>query len=343
MTDITGSSSTATRAAPAVSLLEAATTLPRVEADRWARTGPAARWLLLSRAPVLTMTMGAWGCGVLLAALAGSHAWLVAGLCGLGLLLAHATNNQLNDLTDHLRGIDRGNSYRARYGVHVLEQGLMSPRALWHWALGTGLVALAVGLSVVALAGAVVWLPLLAGALLLVAYTHPLKTLGLGELAVLLVWGPLMVGGTHAAMTGGWDAAVVATSVVAGLAPTLVIFGKHIDKRAMDAARGVGTLPVRMGDAPARTLMRSLLLLQFALHATLCAGGWLPWPTLLAFAALPAAWRLQKVVAAPAPTTPPEGYPAAAWPLWFAAHAFVYTRLHGALLALGLLFALALP
>jgi hypothetical protein len=47
------------------------------------------------------------------------------------------------------------------------------------------------------------WLGCLAG--LLLFYTWPLKQWGLGEPAVLLTWGSLMVGGSHLAASGDWQ------------------------------------------------------------------------------------------------------------------------------------------
>lgn len=328
--------------AQGVTVGTALTRLPTVSPAVWERTGPIARWLVLSRAPVLTLTLGAWLTGVLLAWLDGNGAPLVALLCGVGLLLAHATNNQLNDLTDHVRGMDARNDFRARYGAHALEQGLMTPRALFLWALGTGLAALGAGLAVVALSGTEVLVPLVLGAVVLVAYTHPMKTWGLGELAVFVVWGPLMIGGVYLAMTGALPLPVLGAASVAGLGPTFVIFGKHIDKRARDEALGMGTLPVRMGDGPSRALLVGLVWLQVALHGFLVLAGALPWPTLVAWVALPGAVHLTRVCRRPKPDTRPEHWPERAWPLWFVAHAFEYSKRYTLLFTLGLLIALAL-
>ena len=41
----------------------------------------------------------------------------------------------------------------------------------------------------------IIWILLAAGAFFVLFYTWPLKGLGLGEVAVLVVWGPLMIGG----------------------------------------------------------------------------------------------------------------------------------------------------
>ncbi|MEL7046910.1 MAG: prenyltransferase, partial [Pseudomonadota bacterium] len=111
--------------------LEAIATVPSISAEEWRKLTVPVRWLIATRASVLLMTL-------MSAALGGLLAWRDGGgdlvpwlLCVLGLSLAHATNNLLNDLTDSKRGVDRGNYYRNQYGVHVLESGLLSPRQFY--------------------------------------------------------------------------------------------------------------------------------------------------------------------------------------------------------------------
>ena len=90
------------------------------------------------------------------------------------------------------------------------------------------------------------------GAFFVLFYTWPLKYIGLGELAVIIVWGPLMIGGGYYVITGQWDWNVVLASLPYALGPTTVIFGKHIDKHDPDKAKGIHTLPVIIGERAAR-------------------------------------------------------------------------------------------
>jgi len=87
----------------------------------------------------------------------------------------------------------------------------------------------------------------LAGFVLSYAYTAPplrLKKIGLGEPDVLVVWGPLMVGGTYFSATGSVPWQVLVASVPYGLLCTTVLMGKHVDKIPYDAPSGTNTLPV---------------------------------------------------------------------------------------------------
>ena len=88
----------------------------------------------------------------------------------------------------------------------------------------------------------------LGGLLLSWAYTAPplrLKKRGLGELDVLITWGPLMVGGVYYAGTGTLPWQVLAAATVYALLPTTVLLGKHIDKLPVRRTRRHAHLPGR--------------------------------------------------------------------------------------------------
>mgnify|MGYP005850269461 CR=1 FL=1 len=315
--------------------------MPRLSAEGWRAANPLTRWLVATRAAVGVMTFSAAAFGGLLAvrdaqlgsASIDAPSWL---LCCVGLLLAHATNNLLNDWTDTVRGVDDGNYFRTRYGTHVLEHGLLDRRGLWGYIIATGLAALMVGLLILWRVGPVVLLPLIAGGFFLLFYTWPLKQLGLGEPAVLLVWGPLMVGGSHLVTTGSFDPTVLWAGLLFGLGPTLVIFGKHIDKLQFDAAKGVSTLPVRLGEQRSRRWVQAMAWAQLPLLLILVATAQLPVLTLVALLSAPSALRLIRMCSTPRPAQRPDDWPEDLWPLWFVAAAFAHVRQAGLLLIAGL-------
>jgi len=178
----------------------------------------------------------------------------------------------------------------------------------------------------------------LSGLLLSVAYTAPplrLKKHGLGEPTVLVVWGPLMVGGTYYAATGSIPALIVLASLPYALLCTSVLMGKHIDKIPWDAADSTRSLPVIIGDHAARYLTQGMLGAFYVLVVVLVATGTLPVLSLLCALALPKLVQAWGALSRPKPKAPPPDFPV--WPLWFAAAAFVHTRRAGALLVAGLL------
>jgi len=148
-----------------------------------------------------------------------------------------------------------------------------------------------------------------------------------------------MTGGSYLATTGTWSWPVALVGTVYALAPTAVIFGKHIDKLNFDAQKGVRTLPVRLGADASLKLVAVMTLMLYAAILGITATGMLPWTTLLVLAALPDAVRLIRATREPRPVSCPEDYPASAWPLWYVAFAFVHARSFGLLFLCGLLLA----
>src|SRR5215470_2463518 len=89
------------------------------------------RWLLITRACVFSMTLtsGLIG-GLLAAATASSPRWGLFGLALVGLVIAHACNNMINDYFDTTGGVDTAEYTRALYAPHPLLSGLISKRGL---------------------------------------------------------------------------------------------------------------------------------------------------------------------------------------------------------------------
>ena len=316
---------------------QALQTMPKLTPDQWGELDVVARWLIATRASVLFMTFMSAALGGLLAAADSVFDWTTWTICCLGLVFAHATNNLLNDYTDSRRGIDKNNYYRNQYGVHVLEDGLLSLRRFWGYVGFTGGVALLLGLWLVHERSGLTLDLMLAGAFFVLFYTWPLKYYGLGEPAVLLVWGPLMVGGTYYVMAGDWNWHVTWLSLLYALGPTSVLFGKHIDKSDLDAAKSVRTLPVILGESRARHWVISMLASQYLGCIALVISGLTHWLLLIVFINLPTLRRLIEAFRAPKPAQRPDNFPEAIWPLWFSAFAFDHTRKFTTLFILALL------
>jgi len=311
--------------------------MPKLSKSEWQSLDPVAKWLIACRASVLFMTFTAAAMGGLLAWRTGhfqADLWLATVL---GLLFAHATNNLLNDYTDSRRGIDKDNYYRNQYGVHVLEDGLMNERQFWRYVGVTAGIALLLGGWLISQRAGLTLNLMLAGAFFVLFYTWPLKYYGLGEPAVLLVWGPLMVGGTYYVLAGTWSADVAWLSVVFALGPTTVLFGKHTDKLPADKAKGVNTLPVLIGERAARLSIGGMIGAQYTLCVALVITGSFHWPLLLVLLNIYTLAPLFRVLGQRKPEVPPQKFPANVWPLWFSAYAFSHTRRFTSLFLVGVL------
>jgi 1,4-dihydroxy-2-naphthoate polyprenyltransferase len=316
--------------------------IPRITKGEWDGLDVISRWLIATRAAVLIMTF-------ISAALAGIFAfrdghfnfWLWL-LLVIGLVFAHATNNLVNDLTDSGRGVDKDNYFRTQYGPQPVEQGLLSRRQVLTYIAVTGLIAVAAGLYLVILRGPLAWLLMGLGVIFVLFYTWPLKYIGLGEIAVIVVWGPLMVGGGYYVITGGWSWNVVLASLPYALGTTMVIFGKHIDKIDSDKEKRIHTLPVLMGEKAARITTLVMMALQYVLVIYLIVIRFFSPALLLVLLALTVVPQVWAIYRAAKPKVRPEGYSADVWPLYYVALSFLHNRQFGMYYMLGLIIDVAL-
>lgn len=316
--------------------------IPEVSKPEWDRLDVISRWLISTRAAVLVMTF-------ISAALAGLFAWRDGGFSFLpwlaltfGLILAHASNNIFNDYTDFVRGVDKDNYYRNIYGAQPVASGLMTKRQHLTYFGVTVLIALALGLYLAFYTGfsLTTWILIALGAFFLLFYTWPLKGMALGEVAVLIVWGPLMIGGGYYVLTQQWSWNVVLASLPYVLGVTTVIFGKHIDKLDMDRAKGIHTLPVVIGEKASRYAVLAMMIAPYLFTFYLIAVKFFTPVMLIVLLALPSFLKIYPVFLSPKPAARPEG--ARGWPLYFVGYAFYNNRKFGSLFMVGLLIDVAL-
>jgi 1,4-dihydroxy-2-naphthoate octaprenyltransferase len=297
----------------------------------------ASKFLYAARSVILVISAQAAIIAGLIAAADRRFEWPSFVLVLAGLVVAHMISNLSNDYFGYKRGHDTPDSPRMRYTVHPLASGVLEARTL------------VTGLAILALIGTAItayfivergWLAVAFAAagitfmLLYDAAPIPLKSIGLGELAVFLVWGPLMIGGGHAVITGDVSSGALYASIPYGLGVMSILTGKHIDQMAFDAGKGNRTLPVLLGERAARALNRATLVLIYVVTAALIALGQLtPFAAIVALA-LPRGLRAVSVMSRPRPAAPPAGY--VGWPLWYHRVCLEHNRQFGWLYILGL-------
>jgi 1,4-dihydroxy-2-naphthoate octaprenyltransferase len=311
--------------------------IPRISKEEWDDLDVVSRWLIATRAAVLVVTFSSALIAGLLAWRDGSINFLWWLLLLIGLYFAHGTNNLINDWVDARKGVDDGNYFRTQYGPQPVQQGLMSRRQTLTYIAVTGLIALACGLFLVIQRGGLSWFLIALGVVFVLFYTWPFKWIGLGELSVLVVWGPLMVGGGYYILTGNWDWMVVLASLPPALGTTMAIFGKHIDKLAADKAKGIHTLPVLLGDQVSRVVALGMMVVQYLLTLYLIICGYFTPMLLIVFFSLTTVPMVWKIFKAPKPSKEPAGYPPNVWPLYYVAAGFYFARRFALLYLLGVI------
>lgn len=301
------------------------------------------KWFIATRSAVGTITLYS---GLIGGLLAWQHqrangkpfdllTWVILTL---GLFIAHGANNLINDFTDFSRGIDKDNYFRTQYGVHPLAQGFWDKRTHLIWFGVSGLLATLAGVYAMFythFAPLVVWF-FAFGAFILLFYTYPLKYVGIGELSIFIIWGPLMIGGVYYVLTGLWSWWVLLASLPVGLNVVTINLGKHTDKLKEDRGKGVRTLPVLVGERAARYVTMSAIVLSYVLVAYLVFVPRFLTPAMLLvlLAIKPARAALQRM-SKPRPAGPPPGYPI--WPRWFSTVCFVHNRVFSNYFVLGLI------
>jgi 1,4-dihydroxy-2-naphthoate octaprenyltransferase len=296
------------------------------------------KWLIATRSGVTTVTIYSCIIGGLLAWRDHAFAWLPWIIVTIGLSIAHGTNNLLNDYTDFSRGIDKDNYFRIQYGVHPLVQGFWTKPQELRWFFVRGALATLSGVYALFYThfNPIVIGLFAFGALMLLFYTYPLKYFVLGELAIFLIWGPIMIAGVYLVLAQHWNWNVALAGVPFGLCVASINVGKHIDKRLEDKAKGVTTLPVLTGETAARIMNISMIVVAyiFILYLVFLSRYFTP-IMLIVFLASRDAWKALVRLSKPRPTEPPPGYPI--WPRWFSTVSFVHNRSFGNLFILGLL------
>jgi 1,4-dihydroxy-2-naphthoate polyprenyltransferase len=209
-------------------------------------------WILAARPKTLPAAVAPVVIGVAIAYADGALHWMSTACAVIGAILIQIGTNFANDYFDFVKGTDT----ETRKGpTRATQAGLVTPTAMRNAFVATFALALLPGAYIIYRGG---W-PFLAIGLLGIAsgilYTggpYPLGYLGLGDIFVLIFFGPVAVAGTHYLNTLEWSM----FSVVSGLGPGLISVAlltvnnlRDVDE---DRVAGKMTLPARFGRRFAR-------------------------------------------------------------------------------------------
>jgi len=238
---------------------------------------------------------------VLLGALmAHQFSWTWFLLTFLGALLMHAGVNVISDAFDYRRGVD---TWRVLGSSRVLVDGLMNPSAHLRWGLllfGLGCV---IGLILAYFRGWPVIIFGLVGAILGFFYTAPplgFKYKALGDLAVFLTFGPLIVMGTYYVLVQQIWWKLFWLSVPFGLLTIAILHGNNFRDIEEDLRAGYKTIAGLLGPRGSSIYYLVLVVGAYALTIIFVALGWLPIWSLLTLVTVPYAWRNIRIAFQPA-------------------------------------------
>jgi 1,4-dihydroxy-2-naphthoate octaprenyltransferase len=252
-------------------------------------------WVLATRPWSFTMTAISVGVGGAVAALDGAFdPWLFF-VTLIGAVCVHGATNLINDYFDYKSGVDRPGAPTALYRPHPLVQGLISPHAVLGVSLGLYGIAALIGLYLILLRGPSLLFFILIGAIASFFYTAgPIKYkyIALGELAVFLMWGPVIVGGTYFVQKSSLSPAALVISLPFGLLVALVLLANNLRDIEYDGSVGIHTIGTLLGQRKTLLLYQGLIALAYLAVILLIALKVLsPWGLLVFFSA-PLALRL---------------------------------------------------
>ena len=257
-------------------------------------------WLALrtTRLPFLSATAVPVLLGIAVAASHGAFTWWTALLTVIGGSFAHLAINVSNDIFDTLSGADDANTTPTQFsgGSRVAVYDLVTIKGLARLSAALFGAAAAIGLLLVAVTGSMLLLWIgIAGIFIGLAYTAPpLKLVyrGLGEFAVAIGFGPVMLLGAYVVQAGRITLEPLLLSFVPGILIALILFVNEIPDRRSDAEAGKRTLPTRFAPETIQTAYLVAAIGAFALIVAGVVGDVLPWPTLIALAAVPLVFRV---------------------------------------------------
>ena len=257
--------------------------------------------LRTTRLPFLTATIVPVTLGILIAASHGFFDPIAAVLTIIGACFVQLGLNTANDVFDTMSGADDANVTPTQFsgGSRVIQYGLVSLRQMATLSTVFYVLAGFIGLILLATHGSTALLVIgVVGFIVSLGYTAPpLKFVyrGLGEIAVALGFGPLMLLGAYVVQTGGalaWEPFVA--SIPVALLVALILYVNEIPDRRSDARAGKRTLPVRFSPT---TIITGYNVAVAAAMVVLVAGvlfGVLPIPVLAMLVTIPLALRVSR-------------------------------------------------
>jgi 1,4-dihydroxy-2-naphthoate octaprenyltransferase len=265
----------------------------RPEPSRWALFVNATRlpFLTASLVPVLLGTAVAWKDGF--------FDVLLFLLTMAGAVSFHIATNVINDYYDHTSGVDESNLTPTPFsgGSRLIQRGLFTANQTRNLALAFYAIGGVIGLVLVGLRGIEILYFGLAGFLIGFLYTAPPVRLvhrGVGEIAVGLGFGPVIVNGAYWVQAQAWSWEAFWVSLPVGLLIAAVLYINEFPDRLWDSLAGKRTLVVRLPMNVAISIYAALVGGAYLLIVLGVASGTFPLATLLGLLTLPMAWRAFK-------------------------------------------------
>lgn len=208
--------------------------------------------------------------------------WGLLPLVVLASLCLHAGTNMVSDYYDYLKGVDRMDSFG---GSRVLVEKRLSPKQVLAGGLAMFAVTAVIGLFFIWQRGIGI---LIIGVLGMAGgFLYSLsKITGMGDLAVFVLMGPLMVMGSFFVLTGDYSHYVLLASLPVGCLVAAILSANNLRDIETDKRAVIRTTASLLGHRLARWEYTSLVLGAFAVTLALIGFRILPAWSLVTLGAL---------------------------------------------------------
>jgi 1,4-dihydroxy-2-naphthoate octaprenyltransferase len=255
------------------------------------------KYFIATRPWSFTMSLMSVTVGTLLAAEEGPVLWGWFAVTAVGIVLFHAAANVINDYYDTLYRIDQPDSPTAKYRPHPILSGMLTPQQLLRQGIILFALTFVIGVTTAFMRSPhVLWIGVV-GLLTSFYYTAgpaKLKHRALGEFAVFMMWGPLMVEGAYAVQRQMLSLKALYISIPFGILVALVLLANNMRDIDYDSRHNVKTLGILLGIRKSYILFAGLIVAAYASVLGMMMAGILSFWGFLIVLSLPSAWSLLK-------------------------------------------------
>ncbi len=248
-------------------------------------------WFLQARGPFLILSVVLVLIGISAAHHEGFHNGLNAALVMAGVVLAHASVNLFNELSDYETGID-AHTFRTPFngGSGLLQSGMNTPLAVKRAAYGTLFASGLIGLVLTFTVHWFVAVLAVPGGLAIRFYTTHFARWRSGEVVAGLTLGTLVVAGTYFVIARTLKPDILFVSLAPGILTSLLLFLNEFPDMEADRQGGRHHLVIHYGRKVCSRIYAGAMIVMYLIIAAAPLVT-APFTLYIAFLSMPLAFR----------------------------------------------------
>jgi 1,4-dihydroxy-2-naphthoate octaprenyltransferase len=255
-------------------------------------------WLKAARAPFLAVSAIPAMLGGIIAFAHGTFDWMIFCMAFVGVVMAHSAADFIDDYFDFKNG-NLANKDQQFHDSPLIRGEITERQVLFAFGLCM-VIALLAGAYLLVAVGTPVLVMTAIGAFIVLFYTAPpirLNYRGLGETALFVAFGPMIVFGVYFVLTRTFSWEPLLISFPLGVFIMNVGVVSNIFDYEDDIHSGKYTMPVRLGQSRAVKVLAALTIAAYVELVVAVYAQWLPLWALLGLLTAPLGYRTVKLTA----------------------------------------------